>query len=166
MVAISLVSLLSACAPSYVDSRTPEVQKENLSNAMVNLYGEYTVKDSRNNDRDFTSVSIYPFNGSVVAEFSKQNGDTFKVYGGTECTGWYRESDKYSSIYCVNIDSGEHISMIDMRRIISPEKIPAGPGLFNYKAMTIESGYYLNYYLGNNGRPHIFSLEKNKSPPT
>lgn len=157
---ICLAFLFSACATPYKDPRTPELKKEQLKSAIASLYGEYTIKDSRNNDGRFISVIIHPVNGSIFAEFVDSRGEVFKVYGGTDCSGTYRDNDKFASIFCVNERPGEHISKIFMKRILSPEIIPAGPGLFNYKAMPIESGYHLDYYLGSNGRPHHFWLER------
>ena len=157
---LSLTCILSSCVTPYQDTRSQEVKNEQLQSAIDSLYGEYTIKDSRNNDGKFTSVTIHPLNGSIFAEFVNSNGGIFKVHGGAECSGGYRDSDKFARIFCNNKRPGEHISMIVMKRILSPEIISAGPGLFNYKAMPIESGYHLQYYLGNNGRPHHFSLQK------
>ncbi|HXU94293.1 MAG TPA: hypothetical protein VFP33_11630 [Gallionella sp.] len=164
LIAIALTSLLCACVTPYVDPRTPEEQKAEFNGAINILHGDYIVKDSRNNDGGFTKVTITPDDKEgIMATFVTGNGDMFYVYGGEKCSGGYKPNTGYASLFCNNEKFGDHISMLEIRRVLTPETIPAGPGLFNYQAMKIEGGYYLNYYLGNNGRPHIYALEK-KSP--
>ena len=159
VVAIGLTCLLSSCVTSYQDPRTPEEKAKQTNNAINSLYGDYIVKDSRNNDDKVTSVTISPVSSSISANFTTSNG-TFKLYGGAECYGGYRESDMYANLFCINERPGEHISTILLKRIISPETISDGAMVFGFKNMKIESGYYLEYTLGNNGRRHVFSLEK------
>lgn len=150
----------SGCATSYQDPRPVEVREQEVKDAISSLSGEYIIKDSRNDFKNFNEVWLYPMTGSITAELTNAKGYMLKVHGGSDCVANYRSADNYARLFCSFKRPGEMVSMVNVERILTPKTVRSGSVLFGFKDMQIDNGYLLTYYLGNNGRPYHYHLVK------
>lgn len=155
---LSLVLLLSACSTPYPDTRSPEVQKNQLIKSLNELIGNYKVLDSRNDDyAKFSSLKVTSEINQMNIMMLSQENKIFQL-NGKDCIGRYKEQEKDAFIICSK--PSENVNLFTFERVLNERKITDGAVVGGFKPLTVKEGDYLLSYWTKNGRPHHYILKR------
>ena len=155
---IFLLVMLSACITPYKDPRPPEVQKAELTTVLRELNGEYTVIDSRNDDRnEYTTLKVIAGDEAMILRLSGKKDNELWI-GGSNCIGRSKSEEDQFSMVC-NGSSG--VNYFYLEKLSSERKVTDGALISRFKPMVVESkNYLLSFWSINRGRPHHYVLKK------
>ena len=161
---LCLSLIISGCA-SYEpkpDLRTYDQKFADLKAVRQELAGNYTVKESVNDDFDRQSLStdfaFVSVSGTTLHVKLAGKSKTLEI-SGIDCDPWLSKPENYPSLYCKANPDGM-VFGLNIHRSTSDEVVER-PAIFGSGVpMKIKAGDYVLRYYEHRGRSHHYIINK------